>query len=157
MTQTPAQTAPQMPAQTAVKLADYQPYSHVLDRVALTFRLLPQATRVQARLHLAPNPVRGSGLDLRLDDGGLGPRHVGADEGWREEAAGDVLQGLPPAGVLDRAPRGDRPAIVELPIQSSHATRSIQTMSRYCTRNGVTLRQLGEINKLFKILAFSVQ
>ena len=36
MTQTPAQTAPQMPAQTAVKLADYQPYSHVLDRVALT-------------------------------------------------------------------------------------------------------------------------
>ncbi|SEM93898.1 aminopeptidase N [Gemmobacter aquatilis] len=56
--------------QTPVKLVDYQPFSHVLNRVELTFRLAPQATRVLARLHLAPNPA-GPGGDLRLDGEGL--------------------------------------------------------------------------------------
>ncbi|GLS88034.1 aminopeptidase N [Cypionkella aquatica] len=50
-----------------VRLADYQPYSHLLDRVELTFHLHPTATRVQARLHLAPNPAARAGQDLRLD------------------------------------------------------------------------------------------
>ncbi|MFN3845383.1 MAG: aminopeptidase N [Paracoccaceae bacterium] len=55
----------------AIHLADYQPFSHLIDRVALTFRLSPKATQVHARLSLRPNPVRGSGLDLRLDGEGL--------------------------------------------------------------------------------------
>ncbi|MDB5658179.1 MAG: aminopeptidase [Cypionkella sp.] len=50
-----------------IRLADYQPYSHLLDRVELTFRLHPTATRVSARLHLAPNPAARAGQDLRLD------------------------------------------------------------------------------------------
>ncbi|WP_246566766.1 aminopeptidase N [Gemmobacter fulva] len=103
MTQTPAQTAPQMPAQTAVKLADYQPYSHVLDRVALTFRLLPQATRVQARLHLAPNPVRGSGLDLRLDGENLVLIALAVD-GQRLEVQPDATGLTIPAHLLPDAP-----------------------------------------------------
>ncbi len=48
-------------------LADYQPFSHVLSQVELTFRLAPRATRVLARLHLAPNPARAGQPDLRLD------------------------------------------------------------------------------------------
>ena len=54
-----------------VRLSDYQPYSHLLDRVELTFKLHPTATRVRARLHLAPNPAARAGQDLRLDGEGL--------------------------------------------------------------------------------------
>ncbi len=50
-----------------IRLSDYQPYSHLLDRVELTFKLHPTATRVLARLHLAPNPAARTGQDLRLD------------------------------------------------------------------------------------------
>ena len=55
----------------AIHLADYQPFSHVIDHVALTFRLSPRATRVRARIEMRPNPARGPGLDLRLDGEGL--------------------------------------------------------------------------------------
>ena len=51
----------------AIRLADFQPFSHVLTDVALTFTLSPVATRVQSRLTLAPNPARPGRLDLRLD------------------------------------------------------------------------------------------
>ncbi|WP_054007933.1 aminopeptidase N [Cypionkella psychrotolerans] len=54
-----------------IHLADYQAYSHLLDRVELTFKLHPTATRVLARLHLAPNPAARAGQDLRLDGEGL--------------------------------------------------------------------------------------
>ncbi|MDZ4309954.1 MAG: aminopeptidase N [Cypionkella sp.] len=54
-----------------IRLSDYQPYSHALDRVELTFKLHPTATRVLARLHLAPNPAARTGQDLRLDGEGL--------------------------------------------------------------------------------------
>ncbi|MES2434334.1 MAG: aminopeptidase N [Pseudomonadota bacterium] len=54
-----------------IYLADYQPYSHLLDRVELTFKLHPSATRVLARLHLVANPAAVGGQDLRLDGEGL--------------------------------------------------------------------------------------
>ena len=41
-------------AQKTVHLADYQPFSHCLDQVDLTFRLSPAATRVVARLAFRP-------------------------------------------------------------------------------------------------------
>ncbi|MDT8856363.1 aminopeptidase N [Paracoccaceae bacterium Fryx2] len=50
----------------AILLADYLPPSHRVDRVELTFRLHPTATRVVARLHMAPNPDRAGRPDLRL-------------------------------------------------------------------------------------------
>jgi aminopeptidase N len=59
------------PAPRAVLLAEYQPFTHLVDRVALTFRLAPQATRVLARLEMAPNPARPGWHDLRLDGEGL--------------------------------------------------------------------------------------
>ncbi|MFN7051571.1 MAG: aminopeptidase N, partial [Gemmobacter sp.] len=56
---------------TPVRLADYQPFTHLISQVDLTFRLDPQASRVLARLQMAPNPARGPGQDLRLDGEGL--------------------------------------------------------------------------------------
>ena len=49
-----------------IHLADYQPFSHRLLSVDLTFRLHPTATRVLARLQLAPNPDRPGPHDLFL-------------------------------------------------------------------------------------------
>ncbi|MCU0827287.1 MAG: aminopeptidase N [Tabrizicola sp.] len=58
-------------APKTVYLADYQPFTHCVDRVALTFRLDPKATRVQARLEMRPNPARPGRHALRLDGEGL--------------------------------------------------------------------------------------
>jgi aminopeptidase N len=54
-----------------VYLADYQPFTHLVTGVFLTFRLAPKATRVLARLKMQPNPAVGAGHDLRLDGEGL--------------------------------------------------------------------------------------
>ena len=59
------------PAVQAVRLADYQPFTHRIDQVDLTFRLHPTATRVLARIRFAPNPARPGRHDLRLDGEGL--------------------------------------------------------------------------------------
>ncbi|MCU0801344.1 MAG: aminopeptidase N [Rhodobacteraceae bacterium] len=55
----------------AIHLKDYQPYPYILSKVALTFRLDPVATRVAARLEMAPNAARAGRHDLRLDGEGL--------------------------------------------------------------------------------------
>jgi aminopeptidase N len=55
----------------AVHLAEYQPFTHRVEAVALTFRLAPMATRVGADLRLSPNPARPGRHDLRLDGEGL--------------------------------------------------------------------------------------
>jgi aminopeptidase N len=60
-----------MSKQTTIHLADYQPYTHIVDRVDLGFRLASNATRVTARLSLRPNPERPGRHDLRLDGEGL--------------------------------------------------------------------------------------
>ena len=58
-------------APQTIRLADYQPFTHVVDSVALTFRLAPDATQVTARLALRPNPLRPGRHDLRLDGEGV--------------------------------------------------------------------------------------
>ena len=50
-----------------IRLADYQPFTHVVDSVGLTFRLVPDATQVTARMTMRPNPQRAGRHDLRLD------------------------------------------------------------------------------------------
>ncbi|PKP83955.1 MAG: aminopeptidase N, partial [Alphaproteobacteria bacterium HGW-Alphaproteobacteria-2] len=57
-------------APEAVYLKDYAPFSHVVERVRLTFRLAPRATRVLAEIGFRPNPA-APGRDLRLDGEGL--------------------------------------------------------------------------------------
>ena len=54
-----------------IHLADYQPYTHLVEAVSLTFRLSPTATRVAAEIRFAPNPARPGQHDLRLDGEGL--------------------------------------------------------------------------------------
>ena len=56
---------------TPVLLKDYQPYPFTLTSVALTFRLAPKATRVTARIEMAPNPARVGRQDLVLHGEGL--------------------------------------------------------------------------------------
>jgi aminopeptidase N len=51
-----------------IRLADYTPPSHTVERVDLTFRLHPTDTRVTARIRFAP---ARPGADLRLDGEGL--------------------------------------------------------------------------------------
>jgi aminopeptidase N len=58
-------------APTAVHLADYQPFTHLVDTVELTFRLDPGATRVWTRIAFRPNPARPGRHPLRLDGEGL--------------------------------------------------------------------------------------
>jgi aminopeptidase N len=50
-----------------VHLADYQPPTHLVEEVRLTFRLAPRTTRVISRIRFAPNPARPGRHDLRLD------------------------------------------------------------------------------------------
>jgi aminopeptidase N len=64
---TPASIAAPQP----VLLANYQPFSHLVDRLELRFVLAPTATQVRARLHMRPNPARRGCPDLRLDGEGL--------------------------------------------------------------------------------------
>ncbi|MCA3445695.1 MAG: aminopeptidase N [Rhodobacter sp.] len=51
----------------AVHLSDYAAFTHLVVRTRLTVRLHPGATRVSARIDLAPNPGRPGRHDLRLD------------------------------------------------------------------------------------------
>mgnify|MGYP002621302166 FL=1 len=53
-----------------IRLSEYTPPSHLIDRVDLTFRLDPRRTRVTAKIRFRPNPAR-PGADLRLDGEGL--------------------------------------------------------------------------------------
>ncbi len=56
------QTAPE-----TVTLAQYQPPTHLITAVSLTFRLAPRATRVLSAIQFTPNPARPGAHDLRLD------------------------------------------------------------------------------------------
>ena len=59
-------------APQTIHLADYQPFGWIVEEVALTFRLSPDATRVASRIRFAPNPAAKPqefflhGEDLRL-------------------------------------------------------------------------------------------
>ncbi|MFM2366080.1 MAG: hypothetical protein RIR95_688 [Pseudomonadota bacterium] len=85
-----------------VFLKDYLPFTHQVNKVDLTFRLSPTATRVLANLHFSPNPDRGTDLDLRLDGEGLkliscqiagAPVRVVQDESGLTIAAADLPSG----------------------------------------------------------------
>ena len=89
-----------------VFLADYKPFPWSVGQVSLTFRLAPDATRVQARIRFAPNPAAGPGAHaLRLD--GEGPRLLSLSVDGRPVAAQPDATGLtlaahdlPPGGFV---------------------------------------------------------
>ncbi|KQT97612.1 aminopeptidase [Methylobacterium sp. Leaf469] len=50
-----------------IRLADYRPSDHLIDRVGLDILLHPHATEVRATLALRPNPAGRAGAELVLD------------------------------------------------------------------------------------------
>jgi aminopeptidase N len=54
-----------------IRLADYRPPNHLVERVELTFRLAAKGTRVTSRIRFAPNPEGLTRGDLHLDGEGL--------------------------------------------------------------------------------------
>jgi aminopeptidase N len=83
-----------------VYLADYRPYPFDVTAVDLTFRLHPQATRVQARLSLTP---RQPAADLRLDGEGPQLRSLALD-GRPLDIVPDARGLTIPAALLPAAP-----------------------------------------------------
>ncbi|NBE05998.1 aminopeptidase N [Paragemmobacter ruber] len=117
----------------AVHLADYQPFTHRVEQVALTFRLHPQATRVAAVLRIAPNPARPGRHDLRLDGENLKLLSL-AVEGQALAVVPDATGLTIPAGAL---PEGAFTLTTEVEIapEGNTALEGLY-MSRgmYCTQ-----------------------
>ena len=82
-----------------IRLADYQPFTHRVESVELTFRLHPTETRVVARMVMTPNPACPGRHDLRLDGEKLRLLSVRLD-GKPIEATPDETGLTLPAAVL---------------------------------------------------------
>ena len=120
-------------ARETVYLKDYQPFTHLVTQVALTFRLHPTATRVLARLDLAPNPARPGRHDLRLD--GQGPTLIAARlDGQPLDLKPDATGVTIPAALLPAAPF-TLETEVEIAPEANTALEGLY-MSRglYCTQ-----------------------
>ena len=87
----------------AIYLADYTPFSHLLDQVSLTFHLAAKATRVQANIEMRPNPEAAPAQDLRLDGENLRLISL-AINGHRHDITPDATGLTIPAAVLPNAP-----------------------------------------------------
>ena len=116
-----------------IRLADYQPYSHLVQKVELTFTLAPATTRVRTRLHLAPNPARPGRHDLRLDGEGLtllSCRIAGVDIAATPDATGLTLAA---------ADLPDAPFVLETEVQiAPEANTALEGLymsnGMYCTQ-----------------------
>ncbi|AWB48336.1 aminopeptidase N [Gemmobacter aquarius] len=116
-----------------VHLSDYQPFTHLVTRVALTFRLAPRATEVAATLHFAPNPARPGRHDLRLDGENLTLKSLTLN-GKPLDIIPDATGLTIPASLLP-----DAPFILETLVEISPETNTALEglyMSRgmYCTQ-----------------------
>ncbi|HJE23632.1 MAG TPA: aminopeptidase N [Methylorubrum populi] len=84
-----------------VRLADYRPSDHLIDRVELDVRLDPRDTRVTATLALRPNPAGRADAPLVLDGDDLTllglalDGEVLAPEAYRADASGLTLPDCP--------------------------------------------------------------
>ena len=116
-----------------IYLKDYQPFSHIVRGVSLTFRLAPKTTRVLARLDLSVNPARGAGIDLRLD--GEGVRLISASIGGVALAVTPDETGLTIAAAL--LPPGDFTLETEVEIapEGNFALEGLyMSNGMYCTQ-----------------------
>jgi aminopeptidase N len=113
-----------------VRLSDYRPFSHRIERVALTFRLDPRATRVLARIRFAPQTP---GADLRLD--GVGLRLIrAAVDGRRLELTPDATGLTVPAALLPEGPF-DWEAEVEIDPGANTALEGLYlSKGMFCTQ-----------------------
>ncbi|MCB6176515.1 aminopeptidase N [Rhodobacter sp. Har01] len=116
-----------------VYLSDYRPYSHLVDQVDLTFRLAPKATRVEARLHLRPNPAAPGRHVLRLDGEGLRLVSVRLD-GALLDLTPDATGLTVPADLLPEAPFVLE-TLVEIDPEANTALEGLyMSKGMYCTQ-----------------------
>jgi aminopeptidase N len=115
-----------------IRLADYRPFSHVIEKVHLTFALHPTQTRVTARLAMAPNPANAGG-DLRLDGEELQLISIHLD-GVALDITPDKTGLTIPAALLPNGPFVLQ-TVVQISPQSNTALEGLY-MSRgmYCTQ-----------------------
>ncbi|AWD23293.1 aminopeptidase N [Fuscovulum blasticum] len=116
-----------------VYLSDYRPYSHLVDQVDLTVRLAPRATRVDARLHLRPNPAARGRHVLRLDGEDLRLVSVRLD-GTLLDLTPDDTGLTVPADLLPEAP-----FVLETTVEISPETNTAleglyMSKGMYCTQ-----------------------
>ncbi len=116
-----------------IHLADYQPFPFVVERVALTFQLSPDATRVKSQLHMAPNPARPGRHDLFLHGEDLVLVSLainGVSAGVTPDAAGLTV----PAAMLP-----DGPFTLDIEVQIAPAANTAleglyMSNGMYCTQ-----------------------
>ncbi|WP_209425614.1 aminopeptidase N [Pararhodobacter sp. SW119] len=115
-----------------IRLSDYTPPSHLIERVDLTFRLDPTATRVTSKIRFRPNPAR-PGADLRLDGEDL--KLISATiDGAKVEVAPDATGLTLPAAHLPDGPF-DWQAEVEIDPQANTALEGLYiSKGMYCTQ-----------------------
>ena len=116
-----------------VYLSDYRPFSHLVDQVDLTVRLAPRATRVDARLHLRPNPAARGRHVLRLDGEELRLVSVRLD-GTLLDLTPDDTGLTVPADLLPEAP-----FVLETTVEISPETNTAleglyMSKGMYCTQ-----------------------
>ncbi|MFN4153042.1 MAG: aminopeptidase N [Paracoccaceae bacterium] len=117
----------------AIHLSDYQPFPFLVDRVALGFQLSPQATRVQTRMEMRPNPARKGRLDLRLDGEGLRLRSLSVD-GRALSAQPDETGLTIPAQELPAAPFVLETEVEIAPERNTALEGLYMSRGMYCTQ-----------------------
>ncbi len=119
-----------------IRLADYRPPSHLVEAVDLTFRLAPDATRVQSKIRFRPNPVGLDNGNLRLDGEGLRLIHAAID-GVPLTALDYLLTAEGLTVPAERLPEGDFTweAEVEIDPQGNTALEGLyMSGGMYCTQ-----------------------
>ena len=116
-----------------IHLAEYTPYSHLVDQVALTFQLAPNATRVLAQMVFSPNPSATAGQDLRLMGEGLRLVSLAVD-GVAVAVIPDATGLTLPASILPQ-----RPFLLETEVEIAPAANTAleglyMSKGMYCTQ-----------------------
>ncbi|TMV66009.1 aminopeptidase N, partial [Thioclava sp. BHET1] len=116
-----------------IRLADYQPPTHLIEDVALTFRLAPRSTRVLSTIRFTPNPARPGPQDLRLDGEKL--RLISAAIDGKAVAVSPDASGLTlPAQLLPEGPFTWE-AEVEIDPESNTTLNGLyMSNGMYCTQ-----------------------
>ena len=104
---------------------------------------------LQRPADLAPpgrGPVVGDGQRNRVR------LHLGGEQHRGVEPPRGVLQGLPAAEVVDARPRGDRPAVVELPVQRPAAAASLPPPVLHADPHRLGMEDLAQVHERREIL-----
>jgi aminopeptidase N len=116
-----------------IRLSDYRPYSHIIAAVRLTFDLHPSATKVTARLDIAPNPDAEKGQDLRLD--GLELRLISAAiNGALVDVSPDEAGLTIPAHLLPNGPFTLETVVENNPAGNTALEGLYMSRGMYCTQ-----------------------